>query len=93
MVPAGLPIERSSIEKDKVSPFTGIALSLFFVFQITRKQCIAPFQITEIHVNGLFKKVENMYFGYLKDSATCKRAFQITGKQVNEVIEKPCDSV
>ena len=34
-----------------------------------------------------------MYLGYLKDSATCKRAFQITGKQVNEVIEKPRDSV
>ena len=29
MVPAGLPIERSSIEKDKDSPFTGMALSLF----------------------------------------------------------------
>ena len=34
-----------------------------------------------------------MYFGYLKDSATCKRAFQITGKHVNEVIEKARDSV
>jgi len=34
-----------------------------------------------------------MYFGYLKDSATCKRAFQITGKHVDAVIEKPCDTV
>ena len=34
-----------------------------------------------------------MYLGYLKDSATCKRAFQITGKHVNEVIEKLCDMV
>ena len=34
-----------------------------------------------------------MHLGYLKDSATCKQAFQITGKHVNEVIEKPCDSV
>ena len=91
MVPAGLPIERSSIGKDKVDPFTGMALS--FVFQITRKQCIASFQITKMHVNGLFKKVENTFLGYLKDSATCKRAFQITRKHVNEVIEKLRDSV
>lgn len=34
-----------------------------------------------------------MHLGYLKDSATCKRAFQITGKHVNEVIEKPRDKV
>ena len=34
-----------------------------------------------------------MHLGYLKDSATCKRAFQITGKHVNEVIEKACNSV
>lgn len=34
-----------------------------------------------------------MYFGYLKDSATCKRAFQITGKHVDAVIEKPCDMI
>ena len=32
-----------------------------------------------------------MVLGYLKDSATCKRAFQITGKHANEVIEKLCD--
>ena len=34
-----------------------------------------------------------MYLGYLKDSATCKRAFQKTGKHVNEVIERPRDTV
>ncbi len=37
--------------------------------------------------------VEYMFLGYLNNSATCKRAFHITGKHVNEVIEKPCDSV
>ena len=34
-----------------------------------------------------------MYLGYLKDSATCKRAFQITGKHVNEYKKEPENSV
>lgn len=36
MVPAGLPIERSSIEKDKGSPFAGRALSLFLWVMMLR---------------------------------------------------------
>ena len=80
-------------QKDKVSPFTGIALSLFFVFQITRKQCIVPFQITKKHVNRLFKKVENIFLGYLKDSATCKQTLLITRKHVNEYKKEPQNSV